>query len=442
MRISKHYRIALVLACQASLAQADVANFGDTHGKLTGNLQRFGADGIIEWQSPYSKEPLMLLADKLSEIEFSTSSEAREPAPVQITLRNDDVLPVMRVTGMEETGLITETFATGTLTIPKAAIASAQFGITSRKTLYSGFDNIREWTTGIGEADNWQRRGNSLISDGRSIAARDCELPENFILSFELSWDTRSPNYSIGFADTLAKDPRKQNRYSFNFDGSGMRITRQAPGDTRARTLAQWPRRPSSFTDDNFKVELRVDRSQRRMELFIDGQSEGLVVDTLDDLPEPHGTGIRISCRAHSGKQTISELTISEFNDTRTRHLAEKRGDPSLDCMITTDDDRWSGKLISMGGTADQPTMTFKTNFADESWEIPEKEVSTLFFANYPFNGGPGGKPVYLIEFHGKGKLSATKCVINGDDVELTHPLLGTLQVRRNAIKLIRRIGK
>lgn len=443
MRISSTTRFAAIgLLAQTAMLQADVATFAGEKGKLNGSLQGFDANGIIEWQSPYSKEPLKLLADKLDRVEFSTSAQSEEPAPVQITLRNDDILPVNQVIALEEGNLICETDAAGMLTIPRAAIASAQFGISKQKVLYSGFDNIREWTTGIGKADNWQRQGKGLISNGRSIAARELELPENFILSFELAWDTRSPGFSIGFADSLAEDPRKQNRYSFNFDGSGMRISRHAPGATRVRTLAQWPRRPPDFPDNRFTAEIRVDRSKRRLELFIDGESEGLVVDTLMDLPAPDSNGIRINLRTHAGKQSINMLSITEFNDSRTRHQAEKRGDPGLDCLITTEDDRWSGELLSMGGTAEQTFMVFKTSFADEAWEIPENQISTLFFANNPFDGGPGGKPRYLVEFHGKGKLSAIGCIINGDEVELIHPLLGKLRIQRKAIKLISRISE
>ena len=438
MRISKLTSLALLAV--APVATADVASFGPGKGKLTGTLQTMGENGIVEWKSPCSEAPLRLRGEKLESVEFSTSPGELKPDPIQITLSNGDIIPATRVGGLEDGKLITETAVAGNLSLPKAAMASAQFGITSRKILYSGFENIRDWTTGIGEPDNWQRRSNSLESSGSSIAARDCELPQNFVLNFELSWDTRSPSYSIGFADSLNKDPRKQNRYNFNFDASGIRITRMAPGDSRSRTLAQWQRRPSSFTKKSFNVELKVDRTNRRMELLIDGESEGVVVDTLDELPEPDGTGISIRCRSHSGKQSIGPLTISELNDTRTRHLAEKRGDPSLDCLITTDDDRWSGQLLSMKGTAAEPLMIFKPSFTEENWEIPEKQISTLFFANFPFKGGPGGEPAYLIEFHGKGRLSANTCVINGDLVEIVHPLLGTMQLQRKSIKLLSRI--
>ena len=206
------------------MATADVASFGTGKGRITGTLESIGEDGIIGWQSPYAKEPLKLRLDKLEQLEFSTTPGDKKPAPIQITLSNGDIIPVQRISGLEEAELVAETTASGALTLPRAAMASAQFGITHRRVLYSGFDNISEWTSGLGEPDNWQRRGNALVSSGPSIAARDCKLPDNFVLSFDLNWDSQSPSqspsYSIGFADTMDKDAVKQNRYSFNFDGS------------------------------------------------------------------------------------------------------------------------------------------------------------------------------------------------------------------------------
>ncbi len=418
---------------------ADTATFAATDGSLTGVLQSLNKNGIIEWQSPYSREPLKLLADKLDQVEFSNSPESSQPAPIQFTLSNGDLLPATQVTGMQEAGLIADTTIAGEITIPRAAIASTQFGVTTQKVIYSGIDNIREWTTGIGEPDNWKRSGNSMIASGKAIAARDCQLPENFVLGFGLSWDSSSPNYSIGFADPL-KGSSKQNLYTFNFDGSGIRIMRQTPEQSRSQILAQWQRRPSQFSNKSFLVELRVERSKGRMEIIIDGESEGMIVDPFDNIPS--GSGVSIRCSGHSGSQTISGLTITELNDIRTRHLAEKRGDPSLDCLITNEDDRWSGQLLSIRGTPEPSMVIFKTSFSEETWEIPETEISTLFFANKPFQGNADGEPAFMIEFHGKGKLSAKECIITGDQVEAIHPLLGSLHIERSSIKLIRRIQK
>ena len=45
--------------------------------------------------------------------------------------------------------------------------------------------------------------------------------------------------------------------------------------------------------------------------------------------------------------------------------------------------------------------MVFKTKFSEDAWEIPETEVSTLFFASKPFKEDHDGEPTFLIQFHG-----------------------------------------
>ena len=85
MQISKLTLLALLAAAPASTA--DVASFGPGKGKLTGTLQTMGENGIVEWQSPYSKTPLKLRGEKLESVEFATSPGELNPDPIQISLR-------------------------------------------------------------------------------------------------------------------------------------------------------------------------------------------------------------------------------------------------------------------------------------------------------------------------------------------------------------------
>ena len=87
------------------MATADVASFGTGKGRITGTLESIGEDGIIGWQSPYAKEPLKLRLDKLEQLEFSTTPGDKKPAPIQITLSNGDIIPVQRISGLEEAEL-------------------------------------------------------------------------------------------------------------------------------------------------------------------------------------------------------------------------------------------------------------------------------------------------------------------------------------------------
>jgi len=442
MPISKTSLLLPGLACLLAtpMLEADVASFSGEGSKLSGTLQSINAEGIIEWNSPFAETPLKLRTDKLQQVEFPESAQEVAPAPVMITLRNGDELPALAIHQWGEGGLATETSIAGAVTIPRDVLASAQYGIRSENIIYSGPQNLREWTTGRGEPGNWTLRGKSLVSSGQSVAAHDFKLPENFSLRFGLEWQTRSPNFSCTFADPLAMGSTNQDYYRFNFDSSGIRIVRHVKDKSPYRTLAQWQRRPSQFPG-KMEVEIRVNRSKRQLELLIDGESEGLVVDPIETLPK--SSGVSFSCVTQSdGTQAISNIRLVELNGTRARHLAEDRGDATRDSLITADDDRWSGKLISIINNEKGRHLVFKPTFSQEPWEVPENEISTLFFADpKPSEGGakaPDGR--FVLEFHGSGELTVTDCVIEGDLVQATHPLIGALQIQRQSVRLIRRI--
>ncbi|MDX1680487.1 MAG: hypothetical protein R3242_07140 [Akkermansiaceae bacterium] len=429
------------MALLTSALQADTASFSGDHGQLSGTLEAIGKDGVILWSSPYSKDPLKLRADKVDQIQLDSSQTAKKTHPIQLTLENGDVLPASGIRTLDGEALLAETPVAGMVRVPRPALASAQFGISERKVIYMGFDNLGLWTRGVGEPENWRLRGSTLISSGPSIAARDFELPRNFTLSFSLAWEDISPDYHITFADPLVKASKQEDFYRFDFDRSGIRISRQIGVQGRLRTLAQWQRHPKEFVDKQIDVRIEVNREQRELELFINGESEGVIKDPIDSIPD--ASGFSFHCQTGSGgKQMIGDLEITELNDSRTRHLAEKRGDPALDCLITTDDDRWTGELLSMAASPDEAVVIFQTSFSKEAWEIPESEISTLFFAEQTVIAVDDSEPTYLLKFHGKGKLSVSNCVISEGQVSAIHPLLGELAIDRKAIRAIRRIAK
>lgn len=443
MRISKSTLLAGLgcLIIPSTSLGADVVTFSGDGTRLSGTLHSIDGDGIIEWTSPFSSKPLKLRTERLQQVEFPQAAEkASGTTPIMVTLRNGDQLPTLSASEWSEGGLVTETSIAGAVTIPRTALSSAQFGIQTDAHVYRGPQNLREWTTGRGEPGNWRLRGQSLVSSGQSVAARDFELPEDFTLRFKLEWDTRSPNISCTFADPLAKSGSAQDFYRFNFDSSGIRIARHQKKQSNSshRTLAQWQRRPSQFPG-KMQVDIRVSRSKGQLELLIDGESEGLIMDPL--LPLPTGSGVSFSCVTHDqGSQTIRNIEILELNSKRARHLAEERGKADRDSLITIDDDRWSGELISIRPVAGEPHLVFKTSFSESPWEIPQLEISTLFFAQSTPDPDPKLKGRFVLEFQGNGKLSASRCVIEDDSVRITHPLIGPMNLQREAIRLIRRV--
>ncbi|HEX5790942.1 MAG TPA: hypothetical protein VFY13_07295, partial [Luteolibacter sp.] len=215
----------LLLGGCCTVAQGDTVKLSGDH-QLSGQLRSMDAQGVIEWTSPLSPEPLKLKADKLDSIEFAGDPPADVPSSILVTLRNGDILPVTAIEQIDLQQLKLTSPTTGRITAPRPALDSAQFGAREDKLVYEGPANLREWLEDGGEADNWDFTNNSLVSAGSSLAARRFDLPQDFVLRFSLAWGKGSASFSTTFADPLAEGGKPVDRYRLQYNEAGMRVER------------------------------------------------------------------------------------------------------------------------------------------------------------------------------------------------------------------------
>ena len=75
--------------------------------------------------------------------------------------------------------------------------------------------------------------------------------------------------------------------------------------------------------------------------------------------------------------------------------------------------------------------------------EIPESDVSTVFFATG--TGKPAAVPgdakrrPQVLHLRGQGNLTVDSCIFTEDRVSAVHPLLGTLELHRDGIEAMER---
>jgi hypothetical protein len=199
-------------------------------------------------------------------------------------------------------------------------------------------------------------------------------------------------------------------------------------------------RTPNQFPDRRLEVEIRVARNTSRLQLFLNGEPEGEFVDPIPSVPK--GSGIAIICNTRSGGiQEVSNLEILELDESRGRHRSEERGDSKEDSLISREDDRWSGRLQEIRKTTKGPLFLFKSDFQEEPLEIPEADVSTVFFA-VPEAGRSEKteKSPFILRLSGGGFLQVASCVFDEKSVSTEHPLLGTLTLSRDGIAAIERV--
>lgn len=414
------------------LAADDLTLLGGA-SHLTGSVRSIDEAGRVELASPLSPEPLLLKGGAVEKVEFSSERETEAPPPALIELANGDLLPAT-LTGLDDRTLTVISPVAGALQISRDHLTSMQLGIRRRNVVYQGPVSLNEWTSSWGDPKNWSFRNHALVANGPATAARKLSLPRQFTLRFTLKWQARQvPNFQIHFADPLAAKGKASDRYYLQFGGAGLEVKREAAEGKRYNTIAQLNRMPNQYPDQQLHVEIRVDRKGSRLHLFINGEPEGDFADPIS--PVPDGSGITLMCNAPSGTtQEITAIEVCEFDDSRARHHAEERGAPETDSMISREEDRWGGRLIDLRQTGDGPVFRFKSDFQDAPLEIPEAEVSTVFFATKDDAAKDDAKAPFVLKLPGEGSLKVSACRFDDGKVSATHPLLGPLELRRDGV--------
>lgn len=407
--------------------------------RLTGTVRSINEAGVVELASQLSPDPLLLKNGAVEKVEFSSKSAAAPPPPALVELTNGDLLPGA-IEVLDDTQLTLISPEAGRLEIPRDSLKSVQLGVQHRKVVYSGPRSLVEWNGGEEAAKNWAFDQNGLIANGQATASKDLSLPPQFILRFTLKWQVKQlPNFQVYFADPLKAKGEPCDRYFLRFSGAGLDVKREATKGKRYTDILQLNRTPNQYPERQLQVEIRVNRKGSRLQVFLNGEPEGEFVDPLPTVPD--GTGITLSSTAPNGSsQEIRDIEVLEYDDSRGRHHSEERGDPKSDSLISREDDRWGGRLLDIRKTDEGPVFRFKSDFQKDPLEIPQADVSTIFFAVKAGKAPDEKVHPFVLRLRGEGSLRVASCLFSGDAVSAVHPLLGPMNFRREGIVALERI--
>jgi hypothetical protein len=440
MRISNTWLrpLALLAACAAGHAAADDLKLSGGEARLSGTVRSISAEGVVELASELAAEPLLLKSGTVEKIEFSNKTPAGEPPSTLVELANGDLLPAM-IESLNAGKLAVVSPEAGRLEIPRDRVKSLQFGIQRRKVIYQGPRSLEEWADGGSEMKNWAFENEGLVSKGPAVASKKLPLSRQFIMRFTLVWQQgMAPNFQIYFADPLVAKGEPCNRYYLQFGGAGMEIKREAAKGKRYNTIAILNRSADQFPDHRLQVTIMVNRDTGRLQLMLNGETEGEFADPIPNVPD--GSGISLACNTPNNEvQEIREIEILEYDDSRRRHRSEDRGDLANDSLISREDDRWTGRLIEIRNTKDGVRFFFKTGFQEKPVEIPEADVSTVFLSGQSATADHKRLP-FVLRLPGEGSLAVSSCEFTGESASAVHPLLGPLTLRRGGILSIERI--
>jgi len=410
----------------------DVITLAGEDIRLSGNVRSISEKGVVELASDLSPDPLLLKEGVVTRIRFSEKESTASTAPAQLELINGDILPVS-IESMDDKKLTVISPDAGRLEIQRDFLKSMQVGISKRRVIYTGPKAEDEWKS-PNPAKAWDIEDGGFSSQKVASVSKKFDLPDQFILRFTLKWEARqTPSFKVYFADPLLEMGKLVDRYFLQFGGAGLEIKRECSKGKRYNPLVQLNRTPNQFTNNQLKVELRVDRKTSRIRLFLNDEEEGLIADPIAGAPD--ASGITFEGNAFgSSTQRIEGIEILEFDDAPSRHRTEDRGDRKNDSLISTEDDRWSGNLTSIRKSENGVVFSFKSDFQKDALEISDANVSTVFFATKADNDTAKKSLPFILRLKGDGSLHVSSCRLDGEAATVVHPLLGQLGLQRSGI--------
>ena len=422
---------------------AEVSFLGDS--KITGELTEMDAEGVVSMTTPYSDQSIRLKADKIVKIYFGKSVQLYDTPQQNLTLINGDSFPV-DIRGLDEKALQITSPILGDLDIPRKIIQSFEIGMFAKKNIYKGPNQISEWQNSTDEVSKWEVINGSLVASGNGNIYRDMKLPENYSVRFKIRWED-NPNFRFYFGDPTdysAKDTSRGeavDRYYIQYAKAGMEIKRESSSKTsdkkRYSTVGLIPRSPQEFAKKELWIEVRVNRKGGRLDLYLNDILEGRYADSSPGVPS--GTTISFSAQAtDDNKLSISEIEVSEWDISSDRYRSEERSNTKEDSVIGRNGERFGGSLLSITNGDKGMVYRFKSNYQESPEDLPESEVSSIYFATVPdvkFEKLDG----LNLFFQGRGSIQISKCIFNESSLSVTHPLLGEIQLNRTAISRLER---
>ncbi len=429
-------RITITLFVCASLGMlhADKLTL-ESNARLTGTVSSISETGIVELASEIATDSVFLKPGVVQKVEFSAPATLSASSSNLVELINGDILPVV-IDHLDEKELFVKTSSAGDFVIPRNALKSIQLRFYKNKVIYTGPQKIGEWKNDTEEARSWKLSNGSLKTDDSAFGSKQFELPLQFSLKFKLKWQ-QSPNFKITFADPLNSNSKFKDRYVMTFSDGGLEIKRESSNGNPYQTVILLPRRtPDSYPDNKLDIEICVDRKTSLLELHLNGEPEIKGIDPAGQTPT--GNGITLYGESKTGKeQEIRDIEIREFYKASARDLSENREGQKSDGLISRDDDRWNGSLLSIKKGTTGIVLSFKSDFQDEPLELSENEVSSIFFVQNEEETKLEKENEYALRLVENGLLRVSNCTFSNDFITAQHRLLGPLKINRSGVSAL-----
>ncbi|MEI6674517.1 MAG: hypothetical protein WCO57_05010 [Verrucomicrobiota bacterium] len=405
--------------------------------RLSGNVRAISENGSVLLETPLSPEVIAVSGEGVRKAVFSAPT-GQTAATNCVTLTNEDVLPGA-IEAIDDNNLTLVSSAAGRVVIPRNLVYSLQLGIHQSRVIYAGPDGLNGWLREPTTAEHWTFDNGALQVRGSGRISRDLEVPPQFVVRFNLSWDI-NPNLRCYFAADPGNTELPPDRYYLQFNAAGIELKRESSSGRRYTTITTLNRLPQQYPGKRLTIEIRVDRPSRTLQLFLNDEPEGSFKDPVAKPPAAGGIGFE-SMVGEMSKVQISKLEVLDWNLKGERRRSEARGDATKDALIGIKGERFSGRFMATKKGPDGMLYGFKSAFQEEALEVPEAEISTVFLAGHPPPVAEATNPPFILHLRGGGALHVSSCAFSAEQVEATHPLLGRLTLRRDGVAAFERVS-
>ncbi|MGE9266693.1 MAG: hypothetical protein ACQKBY_01250, partial [Verrucomicrobiales bacterium] len=193
---------------------------------------------------------------------------------------------------------------------------------------------------------------------------------------------------------------------------------------------------PTHLSENEVDIELRVNRETKEIILYYDGKKIGRYLDPAGEVPG--GAYFSIDSRTSTKHGNIlKNIRLFEW-DARTRLLQDEEApaDRANDALTTDEGDRYSGQILTY--QSDKAGFLLQAPHAEERIEIPLDKTKLIHFAR-PAEGQEVPPATFRVDLGDSGRLALNGLRIEKDRLIADHPILGSLELARPALRKVTR---
>jgi hypothetical protein len=409
---------------------ADEINLG-ADGKISGKIEEITANRDITVTSPLSPEKLQFKGESFQSIQFDDKKTSAHNTNNIIYLKNGDVIPA-NVEKMDDKTLSFQMPWSAKFSAPRTAIDALHFGTSENTTLYTG-PNPDDWELG----KTWKFDGGLVSQSWGNTHRKFDALPDRYVFSFKVAWRGNAGIKCL-FASTSVDGNSATDGYFLQFNSGGLELKRQSSGSKRYTSLATFNEMtPDTMDGNEMTVELRVDRSNRLLQLAINGQQlRSNIIDPEETGRVPTGNIISFICTTGSeDRHTVSDIRITTWGSATAEARMEKRSDTKTDVLFDVESNRSSGQLKGIQPGKDLQIL-FENPHDPSPKPLPASKVAVIYFSG---EKSDKNAPPYRIKLQGFGTLMVDAFDVTNGTLHASHPVLGALEIATDLVSEIAR---